>query len=165
MVIRVYPVIDNRVFDYCRMPYNENRKGCPNYGISEKCPPKAGRYDENYRIDSPIYAIIGNYNLEEHVEKMKLLHPDWSERQLRCVLYWQGSARKQLWNEANKWLDDHPEYEATQCPEGQGVNVIRTLSAVGVRLIFPPKKIVNLVVFAAIPKQKREAQACLWEMM
>jgi len=152
LVVLVTPVIDYKVRDYCLLPYPDHPKGCPNYGKSDRCPPIIGYFDEIYDLSQPIYAIVGEYDLKSHVDNLRLKHNNWSERQLRCVLYWQKTARKLLREEVNDWLIYNPQFTPTQCPEAMGLNVIKTLNTVNVKLQFPPIDIVHLVVICGILK-------------
>lgn len=153
MFIEVYPVIDTKVYAYCLMPYPGHPHGCPNFNKADKCPPRAPRFDKYFNM-THIYAVIGEFNLRRHMERMKEANPTWTIAQQRCVLYWQNTARKALWDEANHWLKKFPGYEATQCPEGMGVHVIQTLSNVGIRIVSPPTDIVHLVIMMGKPREK-----------
>jgi hypothetical protein len=71
---------------------------------------------------------------------MQTRHPDWSDRQLACCLYWQGTARKAL----NRVIERFKRqarlaYEVTRCPEAMGVNVTATMKGLGILLEWPPK--------------------------
>ena len=81
---------------WCQLPYPNHRKGCPNYGKNPLCPPLLSqdpkildKWDEFVLI----YAVL---DFKTYLEQMKTLHPEWSERQLRNPLYWQGSVKKHL---------------------------------------------------------------------
>jgi hypothetical protein len=84
-------------------------------------------------------VIWNKFPFGEHVARMRERHPDWSERQLACCLYWQGTARKQLEAEIEK-------FRRVRCtsvfriPEAHGVNVTATMERVGVYLEWPPKR-------------------------
>jgi len=150
MIIQVEPVIDYKTRDWCLLPYPDHPKGCPNYGKSAKCPPQIDYFDKIYNMSKPVFAIVGDYNLKAHIDKMWLKHPNWTDRQLRCVLYWQQTARKELWKDVNKWISENPGYYPTQCAEAMGVNLVKTMHKVGINLEFPPKEKVNLVVLAGV---------------
>lgn len=83
---------------WCRLPYPNHPKGCPNYDKNPFCPPIAKFMVEILEIFSYFYLIFAEFNLKEHKERMKKLHPNWSERQSACVLYWQSSVKKSLKN-------------------------------------------------------------------
>ena len=79
---------------WCTLPYPNHKKGCPNYGKKDYCPPFAPRF-EDITID-PYYLVIETFNLEKHANRMRERHPKWTERQCRNLLYWQGGVRKRL---------------------------------------------------------------------
>ena len=89
LLIKVNPVIDYTVRALCVEPYEAHPKGCPNVGKCDRCPPEAPLFDRFFDTSKPIYAIVNEFDLGSHVERLRVKHPDWSERQLRCVLYWQ----------------------------------------------------------------------------
>src|SRR3989344_5459104 len=79
--------------EWCRLPYPNHKKGCPNYNKKD-CPPKAAFFKNI--IKSPFKLVAVNFNLEEHAKRMKEKHHDWSDKQARCVLYWQKGVDKKL---------------------------------------------------------------------
>jgi predicted metal-binding protein len=154
LYLHIEPIIEDWVRVMCLNAYPLHPKGCPNWGKSDRCPPKVSFFDSIYDLSYPVYAIINEFDLAAHVSKMKKTHPDWSDRQLKCVLYWQNTARKQLNEKINKALLDRKfrTYTATWCPEGMGVNVTETLNKIGVFLEWPPERIVRQVAILAQPK-------------
>jgi predicted metal-binding protein len=87
-------VIDYRARAWCRLPYPNHPNGCPNFGKSEECPPKAPLFEAI--IKPPFTLVAVRFNLEEHVRKMKEKHPNWSEKKTKCLLYWQRKVNKRL---------------------------------------------------------------------
>jgi len=87
---------------------------------------------------------------------MRARHPDWSLRQLTCVLYWQGAARKRLRGEIAKFRAEHPEVDwlIETTPEAMGCNVTATMKAVGVVLPWPPTEVVYHVALTGHPASK-----------
>lgn len=146
-VVLVVPVIDYSIRELCTKPYPLHPKGCPNVGKCDRCPPTAPLFDKVFDLGQPVYAVINQFDLAGHMAKMAIRNPHWSDRQLRCVLYWQGTARKQLRSRIISALISLPGYSATSCPEGQGVDVTATLAATGVWLEWPPVNIVRQVAF------------------
>jgi hypothetical protein len=71
---------------------------------------------------------------------MGIKHPDWTDYQKRCVLYWQGTARSQLKKEILKFEKDHPECVVSTGPEAMGVNLTETMKKIGIELEWPPTK-------------------------
>lgn len=140
MIIEVHPVLLTTCL--CQRRYRNHRHGCPNYGIKPGCPPR-----EIWNHD-PAYAIITEFDLGAHVERMRALYPEWSKYQLVCCLYWQGTARKVLKEEIVRFLRLYSGYVVDPTPEAAGVNVTATLKAVGIELEWPPEKIVRQVALA-----------------
>lgn len=96
MIIQVTPVIDYSVRNLCVNPYPGHPKGCPNFDKKKGCPPGAALYDQVYDLSKSVYAIINKFDFKAHTDRMRNLHPEWSERQVRCCLYWQKGARREL---------------------------------------------------------------------
>lgn len=153
IVKQVIPVIDCKVRALCIKPYPNHPKGCPNFGKKEGCPPKAKKFEDVFDTTKPIYAIVNVFDLKSHADKMKEKHPNWSERQIYCCLYWQKTARKQLLEGIKEFLKEHKGYTVTTCPEAMGVEVTKTLEAVGIELEWEPKNIACQVALAGIKKQ------------
>jgi predicted metal-binding protein len=152
MIIPVFPVIDPRVRRLCIEPYPGHIKGCPNFGKKKGCPPQASMYQDLYDLSKPVYAIVNVYDFKAHVDRMRTAHPDWSDRQLGCCLYWQGTARKQLMLMINDFLRDHKGYSVETCPEAMGLNVTQTLRNAGFELEWPPVNIACQVALAGVKK-------------
>lgn len=145
---RVKPVMDYLVRSLCTNPYPNHPRGCPNWSKRSSCPPAAHLFDDVFDL-SEVFAIWTTFPFGEHVHRMKTAHPDWTERQLSCCLYWQGTARKLHKIELAKFLKEHPGLKATSCPEAMGVNVTATLNAIGENLEWPPKTKTYQVSLAA----------------
>ena len=133
--------------DLCRLKYPNHSNGCPNYGKKVGCPPTASHLYT--LIDSSLVFVIWNvFPFGQHVQRMRSKHPDWSERQVRCCLYWQGKARKQLRMEVDNFLSVHRNMYIVQCPEACGVNVTATMANINKFLEWPPEEIAYQVVLA-----------------
>ena len=131
-------VIDEGVRQLCYQSYPLHPKGCPNYGKRETCPPKAKLVNEIIDISAPVYAVWNVFDLASHVEKMKLAHPNWSQRQLNCCLYWQPKARKSLRGELAFFGMGLLGNVILTCPEACRVNVTATMASIGEILEWPP---------------------------
>ena len=144
------PVIDYSVRSLCERPYEGHPRGCPNYNHSPRCPPLAPRLHEVYDMSGPFWVIYVIFPLEEHVARMRAAHPDWSPRQLACILYWQGTARRRLRGEVERFRAAHPEAEwlVETTPEAMGCDVTATMRSVGVALAWPPKNVAYHVALA-----------------
>lgn len=138
----------------CIVPYAGHPKGCPNFGQNIRCPPKARLWRDVYDSVEPCFAVYTTFDLASHVARMKERHPGWSERQLRCCLYWQGTARKHLNREILSFCLTHPRYSTETTPEAMGCNVTETLCKAGVALEWPPVNMATLVAFAGVQREE-----------
>lgn len=120
----------------CIKPYHNHPKGCPNFGKKEGCPPNIPMFDHVYDLNKPIYLIINEFNLLEHVTNMKKIHPDWSSYQLCNSRYWQGKSVSINNKVSYAWLNEYPNLVLTNWIESMGVDLINTLKSVGIDLIF-----------------------------
>ena len=143
-------ILDYSVRALCRRPYPGHPRGCPNVGYRVSCPPCAPIW-ENVLELSPVWVIWIVFDFGGHVARMRRLHPDWSQRQLECCLYWQGAARKALRAEISAFLAEHQGLVVTTCPEGMGVDVTATMKDCGVVLEWPPQQWAVQVAMAARP--------------
>jgi len=141
-IIKVERVIQSQnTGQWCRIPYPNHPKGCPNYG-RDGCPPNALHITKVLDFKQSIYIAYSEFNLQAHMKRMKEKHPHWSERQQRNVLYWQGTSRKQMRQRAK-----HIQYLTRAdivltCPEAHGVNVYATCFVNGLHL----EKIRHLII-------------------
>jgi len=134
----IYPVrhlvTNEKTGEWCKIPYPGHAKGCPNYGKADRCPPKAPAVSKYFDLSKPLFLVHSDFDLEDHQSKMKANHPEWSDRQCRCVLYWQRTSRKQLKERIAIALRMHGLNAATMIPEAMGVNVYATARASGLIL-------------------------------
>jgi len=142
-------IIDPKVRGLCVKPYPNHKKGCPNYAKKKGCPPMCPVISETLDLSQPVYAIWNTFPIGEHVERMKAKHPDWTERQLYCCLYWQPKARKQLRQLVDEFcFAMRQSFTIVACPEAQGVNLTETMKGVGVELEWPPRINARQIVIA-----------------
>lgn len=81
---------------WCQLPYPNHPRGCPNYSNKETCPPKASYKPEILNDYSNFLLVYAIFNLKKQKERMLLKHPNWSQKQASCLLYWQNSVKKIL---------------------------------------------------------------------
>lgn len=125
-VVRIHQMA--RDGTWCRLPYPGHSKGCPNF---PKCPAK--RQNIKDLLGYEWFAVIEEFDLKSHAEKMKDKHPEWTERQCRNLLYWQGGVRKRLNEKAARAAD--PFFDTIlDVPEANGVNVFETMEKVGIHI-------------------------------
>lgn len=127
---------------WCGLSYPGHPKGCPNYNDSTKlhCPPFCDVINMIFDLSKPVYIVFSEFDLEKHVKHMKEKHPNWSDRQLRNVLYWQNRSRKQLRVRVIVAMNLLKTTASTFVPEANGVNVYATCFLSGLKL----EKIKNL---------------------
>jgi hypothetical protein len=152
----VTPIYDPKMRGLCARPYEGHKHGCPNFSAKHGCPPGAPLLPEAYDLAQPCYVIWSVFPFGDHVAEMKRRHPDWSERQAACCLYWQGKARKALEKEISTFrrtLNTNDTcYNIERCPEAMGLNVTETMRQVNIELEWPPAKHAVHVAFAGRTK-------------
>ena len=144
----VKPVIDFSVRLLCYRAYPGHKRGCPNYDKRDSCPPKCLKIHQVINLEKSIYIIWNKFTFWKHRMRMKGLHPEWSDRQTKCCLYWQPKARQQLQNEIYKFRQKHPNYKVVKVPEATGVNVTKTMKTIGIKLEWPPVNFTYQVAIA-----------------
>ncbi len=144
----VVPVIDPAVRNLCFKPYPNHNKGCPNYGKKIGCPPQAPLVGDIINLSKQVWVIWNEFDFGGHCARMKEKHPMWSQRQIECCLYWQGTARKQLKQILTKFTSKHPGLKIIQCPEACGVNLTATMDNAGIELQWPPTTKTYQIVLA-----------------
>ena len=142
---------------YCKLPYPNHPNGCPNFNKNPNCPPKVQIVEEVFDINKDLFFVVEKFNLKTHVEQTKLNHPKWSELQLKNVLYWQGSVRKNLREKVIQYIhetDNSMIY--TLLPEAMGVMVIDTAQKIGIPIERNPKNNVFKIALVGYPKITEE---------
>jgi len=152
-VARCGPVLDASVRGLCPRPYPGHPKGCPNFGKKRRCPPRAKLLPDVLDMREPVYAAWNAFPLGAWAEHLRERHPDWSERQLRCCFYWQGTARKGLRDEVDGFLVGRS-LVAVYTPEACGVDVTKTMAQVGVTLEWPPSAVAYQVALLGSRKKR-----------
>jgi predicted metal-binding protein len=141
----------------CRLPYPGHKKGCPNIGKNKDCPPYAQRLSEIYNLFSQDkYFCYVKFNLKKQKEKMKLKHPNWSDRQCKCLLYWQKSVVKELRKKCNEFTiflyPDNGIFDYELIPEAMGLHVFETMEYHGIKLERNPENYVYKIAFIGVLK-------------
>lgn len=145
-------VIEYRVRDWCKLPYDGHKKGCPNYGKRKDCPPNVGLIEDEFDLSKPHYFAIVEFDLGAHMNKMKERHPHWTIKQQRNVLYWQGTVRKKLRLLSEEFIKDKGGLVISTCPEAMGVNVFKTFPKIGKKMVKSYNGIVYKVALIAHKK-------------
>lgn len=118
-------------------------------GKKKGCPP-CETLDKIIDLNKPVYIIWNIFDFSSHCKRMKKLHPNWTNYQIRCCLYWQPKARNQLKKEIQKFLKDNSNCHIVKCPEASGVNVFLEMASIGYRLEKIPKIKTYQIVIAGI---------------
>jgi len=139
----------------CQLPYPGHKKGCPNYGKSENCPPDIPIRTDIFKLYSQFILVVAKFHFQIYCMEMKSVHSDWSERRIKNVLYWQGQLKKLMRNYIQKlsiqfgkpdelfgagsgfW--NYPSMEAV------GINVFATLKRNNISFEIRPETIVTMV--------------------
>ena len=121
---------------YCKLPYRGHKNGCPNFGKHNECPPKVKLFKDVFDTSKDLHFIIEEFNLNEHIEKMKQKHPKWSIYQLKNLLYWQNGVRHNLYMKVLKFIADQGNTNGmmyyTLLPEAMGIDVFKTCSKLNI---------------------------------
>lgn len=146
-------VIDYRSRDWCKLPYPGHPQGCPKFNIKSTCPPQVCLIEDFIDVNRLMWLAAVGFNLKDHMDWMRVRHPKMTDRQARCVLYWQSSVNRQLEDHA-KYLTrtEHPRTIYTTCPEAMGVQVIKTAQMAGIRIKPQPDDIVFKIALIGYPK-------------
>ncbi len=127
-------IISKQAGKWCQIPYEGHPRGCPKYGEDKWCPPHAPKAGDHFDLSKPLYFVHSEFDLEADIERRRKMTPGQTERQYRCVLYWQGSSRKQMKERAKEAIWSLGVNVITFCPEGMGVNVYATARVSGLCL-------------------------------
>lgn len=93
--------------------------------------------------------ISTDFDLTDHVQRIKIAHPIWTEKAIYNPRYWQAKARKLHEKDIVDFLIEHPEYSVERSPEGAGINVNDLCTKLGITLEWPPRKITRIVSVGA----------------
>ena len=147
---------------WCTLPYPNHKRGCPNFNKNSLCPPHIKIMKsklDNYNFFYLIYAI---FDLKTHKKRMYDKHPEWSERQASCLLYWQNSVKKHLKDFIFEIFSNNPyssfylfgsgsgfngkkfKQDKVVSMEAAGINVIKTVKLNEINIEVRPFNIVHL---------------------
>lgn len=127
-------VINEEAGEWCRLPYPGHKRGCPQYNKKPTCPPRIGHVGRHFDLSKPTYLVHSEFDLAADMERRRGDRENVTDRQLRCVLYWQEKSRKQLRERARLAVYALNLNQVTFCPEGMMVNVYATARLSGLRL-------------------------------
>lgn len=132
--------INHKCREFCKIPYHGHKNGCPNFNINLNCPPKVNIVENLFDMNKDLYFIVEEFDLKNHMENMYIKHPQWTEIQLKNLLYWQGGVRKRLKIKTEKFIaETNKNMIYTLLPEAMGVMVIDTALKLGIPIEKSPK--------------------------
>lgn len=84
------------ILELCQRPYPGHPYGCPNV---KKCRgmdiPLFNKLNMDYGFEH-FYLVYAVFDFKAYKQLRRAEHPDWTDRQVACVLYWQHSVKKRL---------------------------------------------------------------------
>ena len=146
-------IINYNARTWCKLPYPNHPKGCPNYGKNKTCPPKIGKINKLFDLSKQHWFVIAEFDLKFQAKRMKEKHPDWTERQCVCCLYWQGGVRKRLHTESKEFCFSKIGTVYNMCPEAMGIDVIKTMQQFKIPIQRNPKNMIYKVALVGYKKK------------
>jgi len=140
----ISPNYDERARDgtWCKLPYPGHLKGCPNY---PEC--IDNRLDfKHFGAQYDWHVVTETFDLASHVSKMKNKHPNWSNSQARCLLYWQTGVRSRLKKKAEALKESLHAQMILDIPEAHGINVFKMMSRLGISLKANPDLVTKVML-------------------
>lgn len=108
-----------------------------------------------FDLNEPHWFIIEAFDLKTQAKRMKELHPDWSERQCRSLLYWQGTVRKRLRESVKEFIKKDRNLIMTLIPEAMGLNVIETAKNIGIPIQTRPRDTIFKIALVGHPNHQK----------
>lgn len=152
---------------FCTRSYPNHPKGCPNFSKKPLCPPNTEKINLDKYNDYILFYI--KFNFKEYYELRKKEHPNWTDKQVKCVLYWQGAVRKILKEALFEFCKEYiyyNKYDLFLCVsdiygypsmEAVGINVFSTMRLNGVKMEINPVNNIYLVSLICI-KEREQAK-------
>lgn len=146
--------IDHKCRGFCKLAYPGHKDGCPNFGKNEECPPKVDTVEKIFDLNKDLFFVVQPFDLKSHMDRMKIKHPNWSEAQLKNLLYWQGGVRKKLKEKAEEFIQDRSNGAMiyTLLPEAMGVMVIDTAREHELQIEKNPMEWIYKIALVGYPK-------------
>jgi predicted metal-binding protein len=152
---------------WCQLPYPDHPNGCPNYGKSPLCPPRSPFFNKDIYEKKELYLFYMIFEFDRYKQAMRNEKPDWTEKQIACVLYWQSSVKLRLKQAiydktivknrfcifgCGSGFDGHYSMEAV------GINVVMTLKHLKIDFEVKPKNKIVLCALCVLNEPLREIQ-------
>lgn len=146
------------VKDLCSRPYYNHPKGCPNIGKCEQLDvPIFNNLMKQTIYRYYFYLVYVKFDFKRYIELRKQEHQGWSDKQVKCVLYWQNSVKSLLVKYINN-LDLDRSYilgcgsgmkldyqKRVGSMENACINVFSTMRLNGIKMEVKPKNVIYLV--------------------
>ncbi len=82
--------------DWCRLPYPGHPRGCVNYGKHDTCPCNTPYRADILEKHDRFVLVHATFDINAYAGKMREIHPDWSEKQLRNSRHWQSQLKSKM---------------------------------------------------------------------
>lgn len=157
-------IFNEKIREFCKRAYPKHKNGCPNYNKNPLCPPQAPYRKDILKKHSNFILVWANFDFKSYKEKMKENHQTWSEKQITCVLYWQGSLKKIIKDYIVKNLQYNELFGCgsgfldSQSMESAGINVFSTLKLNKIDYEIKPVDKIVLVALLCLNNKKRTLQ-------
>ncbi len=132
---------------WCKAPYQNHPKGCPNFGERDDCPPDIDYFLDVYKSTVRIAAL--SFDFADYLKQKREVHPGWTERAIRNPRHFQGHLRAALRHSTNAL--NIPGFVPEYNPEAMGVNIHLTCKRAGIELEWPPTKVMYRIALLAQP--------------
>ncbi len=134
-------ICDPAIQRLCLHPYFNHSNGCPKYGKKIDCPPQADFFLDLFGEKVYVAAVI--FDFKEYLNLKKKQHLDWTDRALRNSRHWQNHLKSEIkkFIFGELFVGDFGDSVIFN-PEAMGVNVTQTCENAGLKLEWPPRKIV-----------------------
>ncbi len=126
---------------WCQLPYPNHPNGCPNFNKNPLCPPNVNFMEKILEKYLLFYLVYAEFDLKKQRKRMLRRHPNWSNRQANCLLYWQNSVKKELKRAIEKIILENKEKEILLLSCGSGfklskyyTKMIPSMEAVGINV-------------------------------
>lgn len=160
-------VLDNIIYDsrakdgtWCNMHYPNHKHGCPQY---PPCIDERIDWYEIRRNRYRWYAFVRRFSINEHATLMKDKNKKLTDKQRRCVLYYQRGINKTIKDSMLKWFNikDFDKVLLLDRPEANGINMYSTMSKHGLNLKANYDDIICKIMIIGIPKTENYKQVKL----
>ena len=143
---------------WCMLPYPNHPHGCPKFPT---CP--MGKKDFLDYEGYDWFAVIEEFDLKSHADRMREKHPQWTERQCRNLLYWQNGVRSRLKKKAEKLAMPFMGDVILDIPEANGVNIFETMANHGVIIERDKPMKIKKIMLVGKPKSSefKEESECI----